>query len=221
MEKIFIIMFVLMALFMIGCSKETDALKFKAEYENLNGEEVGNNDKKYMTIEIDDKNPIVYSNYEEVFETFNSTGIIYFGFPACPWCRNAVPVLLEAADEAEINKIYYLNNLSDRDIKTLDENGNLITEKEGTEKYNKLLDLLAEYASEYNGLNDSKIKRLYFPTVVFIKDGEIIYAHVATVDSQEDPYTSLTKEQHNELKDIYVKYMKEIKDGVCDIGIPC
>ena len=45
---------------------------------------------------------------EEIFDILDGTGIIYFGFPECPWCRNAVPVLLDAAEEVGIEKIYYI-----------------------------------------------------------------------------------------------------------------
>ena len=38
------------------------------------------------------------------------TGIIYFGFSGCPWCRNLVPILTDLAEELE-EPVYYLDIL--------------------------------------------------------------------------------------------------------------
>ena len=111
----------------------SDAIKFKQEYENLN--EVEDGEKTYKTISISEDNPMVYSKYDEIEKIFtDQTGVIYFGFPECPWCRNAVPVLIDAAKEIGIDKIYYFNALKIRDVKTLDENGNIVIEKDGTDE---------------------------------------------------------------------------------------
>lgn len=194
----------------------TDAMKFKKEYELLNGQ-INSNNKKYMDVEISVKNPIQYASYEEIVNLLKSgTGVIYFGFPECPWCRNAVPVLLEAAKELNINKIYYFNALSIRDKKHLDDQGNIVTDEAGTKEYEELVKLMYDQLPVYDGLNDDTIKRLYFPTVVFVKNGEIIGLHSSTVDSQEDPYVSLTDDQHNELKKIYSDYFNKVFDIVCD-----
>ncbi len=194
-------------------NKETDAIKFKAEYESINGQENSSN-KNYATLDVNKDNPMIYADYDKVFEVLNGTGVIFFGFKECPWCRTAIPVLLEAAKEIGIDKIYYLNNLDSRDVKKL-ENGQIITEKEGTAEYYKLLDKLGtEYTEEYTGLDDASIRRLYFPTVLVVKDGKIISSIVGTVDSQTDPYVSLTESQKNELKNNYIENMK--KTLLCD-----
>lgn len=199
-----IIIFSVLILLILGLifltSKKVDN-KFEAEYEMLNGEKTENG-KKYLNINISKDNPIVYADYDKIFEILDNTGVIYFGFPECPWCRNAVPVLLKAAKETNISKIYYMNNLEDRDIKTL-KDGKIITEKEGTKNYKKLLKKLGEKASVYEGLNDENIKRLYFPTVVIVKNGKILDYIVGTVDSQEDPYIPLSKKEKKELKTKY------------------
>ena len=193
----------------------SDALKFKEEYENLNGTE--NSGKQYKTIRISDNNPIVYATYDEIEKILTEqTGIIYFGFPECPWCRNAVPVLIDAAKELNIDKIYYFNALEIRDVKSLDDNGNIIVEKEGTDEYKKIVQILYNYLNPYGGLNDPTIKRLYFPTVVFVKNGEIIGTHTSTVESQTDPSVSLTDSQYEELKNIYSSYMLEMLGTICD-----
>lgn len=196
-------------------NKNTDAIKFKNEYEKLNGKKTGEADKKYAKLSISENNSVVYSDYDEIMNILeDGTGVIFFGFPECPWCRSALPVLLEAAKETGIDKIYYLNNLEDRDIKKVDDDGSISIEKNGTENYNKLLEVLGENASVYEGLGNDEVKRLYFPTVIFVNNGEIKGLHVSTVESQEDPYKALTKEQREELKNIYIEGME--KTIACD-----
>ena len=194
-----------------------DAMKFKNEYESLN-------EDGYKKIEISEDNQIKYSSYEEIVEILTSgTGIIYLGFPECPWCRNAVPVLLDAVSETGIETIHYFNALSIRDKKHLDEAGNIVVDDEGTQEYKKLVEILYEYLGEYEGLNDSSIKRIYFPTVIFVKNGDIKGLHVSTVDSQINPNESLTSEQYDELKEIYVKNCLKISDASCsnDLSQKC
>lgn len=187
---------------------------FKKEYEQYNNKktETGNS---YLNVNITSKNIIKYSSYDEIYEILdNGTGVIYFGFPTCPWCRNLVEPLLDAASEVGIEKIYYLNNKDDRDIKSLNENGEVVTEKEGTKDYYKLLKKLDKILGVYKGLNDNTIKRLYFPTVLFVKDGKIMDYQIGTIPSQENPYVPLTSEEYKELKDILVSKFNKIL--ICD-----
>ena len=176
---------------------------FKLEYESLNGK----ND--YIDVNIPSDNNIVYADYEQIFDILDGTGVIYFGYPECPWCRNAVPVLIEAAKQAEVDQIYYLNNNEDRDTKTL-KDGKVVTEKEGTDNYNKLLEKLGDKASTYEGLEDNSIKRLYFPTLVVVKNGEITDYIEGTVDSQKDPQKPLNEKQKKELKVKLDKYKHQL-----------
>lgn len=189
--------------------EKKDSVKFKEEYEEYNNKE---NDKgnKYQNLEISKKNVIEYADYDKVFELLEEeTAIIYFGFPTCPWCRTLVPILFDAAEEAGVEKIYYLNNKDSRDIKTL-ENKKIVTTKEGTEDYYKLIDKLSDFLGEYEGLKDKSIKRLYFPTIVFVKDGKIVDIHIGTIDSQEDGYKELTDKEKDELTKTLVKKMNKI-----------
>ena len=195
----------------------SDSEKFVTEYEAINGKETsyGGN---YLEIDVSNDNGIKYTDYEEVFSILeNETGVIYFGFPECPWCRNLVPVLIDAKDEVGLDTIYYFNNMEDRDIKELDDDGNIVTKKEGTKKYYKLVEKLESVLGSYKGLNNDSIKRLYYPTVIFVKDGKIVDYHIGTIESQENPSVELTKEQYNELKETLEEKMSKtiICDGSC------
>lgn len=191
--------------------KKDDNKKFKEEYESLNNKK--SNGKKNVKVSINPKN-IEYIDSEKALDIIeNGTGVIYFGFPECPWCRNLVPVLLDASTEAGIDKIYYLNNKDERDTKKL-ENKKIVTEKEGTKEYYKLVEALDDVLWEYENLNDSSIKRIYYPMVLFIKDGKIVDCHIDTVSSQKDPYVKLDKKQYEELYNILLDGM--YKTIMCD-----
>lgn len=205
-----------------GCGKKeenADGLKFKQEYEALNGKE-SSSGKEYAILSIPADNPMTYASEEEVIDLLEEgTGIIYFGFPECPWCRSALPELLQAAENRQITKIWYCNNLDHRDTRSLDEQGNVVVEKEGTEEYYRILELLGDHASVYAGLNDESIKRLYFPTVVAVVDGEVQDVHAGTLDSVEDPYVPLTEEQAEELTSRYEELMEKVSS--CGLGEGC
>jgi len=187
-----------------------DSIKFKEEYEVLNNQDTGYG-KKHKEVNIDKNNPMVYTTFDEIFDILeDGTGIIYFGFPECPWCRALLPELLTVADDLGIDKIYYLNCKEDRDIKKLDDDGNVVTEKEGTPNYNKLIEKVGKYFWSYDGLNDESIKRLYFPTVLIVKDGEVKDIHIDVLDGFDDPYRDLTKDEKNKLHGILEEKLEKV-----------
>ena len=225
MKKVIYIFIVVFLIFVsTGCfeKKNTDALKFKEEYESLNGEK-NQQGKIYPKVDISKDNPIKYSSIEKIVKIIEKgTGVIYFGFPKCPWCRSAVPALLNAAVESGIDTIYYLNVTDVRDSKVVDANGKIVTEKEGSKEYPKLLKALDKYLDEYvvEDANGKKYKtgekRIYVPLVVFVRNGKVIGTHLDTVKSQKDPYKGLTEEQIEELSLIYYKYMNKMLGDSCD-----
>lgn len=203
----------------------TDALKFKEEYESLNDVKIEYSgldlDFKYPSIKIDKDNPMKYSSADEVEKIVESgTGIIYLGYAKCPWCRNAVPALIDAAKDAGVGTIYYIDMENERDSYQY-KNGELVLEKEGTEGYKKLLKVFDEYLEEYyvedeNGEKiDTLEKRIYVPTVFFVREGEIVGVHVDTVESQKDPFTLLNKEQYEELYNIYSYNIDKVLAQFC------
>ena len=209
-----------------------DALKFKQEYEELNGT-IAFGDIKYNNLEISEKNPIKYSNYDEVIDVIkNKSGIIYLGFPGCPWCRSALPILLDVAKNNDIKTIYYINIKEDRDafvveddelVYQVDEEGN---EKKGVKGYFKLMDALDKHLSEYVVSFEGKEyktgeKRIYAPTVVFVRDGKVLGLHVSTIDSHKSGFDKMTDKQVDELYGIYEEYILEMKNSSCSKDDAC
>ena len=219
MKKYFkVISVILFSIILIGCANETknnsDSKNFKNEYEYFNGKTI--NETKYHNVTINEENIIVYSNYEEIFNILTKdSGVIFFGNPEDQLCRSMINVLLEALDSVGVEKLYYLNNSDDRDVLSLNENGDIIVQKEATENYLKLLEILDDKASIYKEINNSDKKRLYYPTVIFVKDGKIVDVVVGTVDSHKDQNLELTHEQREELGSIYMNNASIVMDLVC------
>ncbi len=86
----------------------------------------------------------------------HGTGVVYLGFPECPWCKAYVPMLADLAVDVGIDQIFYLNVLEDR--------------SNNTEEYQKIVEILGDRL-QYN--NEGQ-RHLYVPDVVFVVNGEII-----------------------------------------------
>lgn len=191
-----------LSLFIIltGCTTSNEQSDFKTEYEELNNKETEYN-TKYKELNIPEDNLIDIVTYDELKEVLNEgTGVVYFGFPECPWCRASIVTFIEVCKEKGIDTIYYYNPKDIRDTMHLDDDGKIVVDKKATKEYKELLTYMDSVLTPYEGLNDPSIKRLYAPTYLAFKDGKAIDIHVSTVESQSDPYKELTKEQEKELK---------------------
>lgn len=204
-----------------------EALQFKEEYESLNDTIRESDGAKYNNVTIPKDNPIKYVNCKEALEVLkDETAILYVGANWCPWCRNAVPVLFDVAKERNIKTIYYLNLDNEKDEFKI-ENSKLVKTKEGTEDYYALLEFLKDDLKDYiltdsNGKKyDTKEKRIYMPFVIAAKNGKVEGTHNGTISLNEDQtkYSSLTKEQEQELKTKYNDLFSTIyTSGTCDEG---
>lgn len=158
------------------------------------------NEKFAKEYDMTTENVFVYRTGEEIVKILkNGTGVVYLGFPECPWCRAYVKILNEVANEEEIEKIYYFNILDDR--------------KNNTELYKEIVSLLNDkllYDEEGN-------KRIYVPDVSFVLEGEIIghdnETSVISGDITPDMYW--TDEKKIQLKEKLRNYLISVSEGVC------
>ncbi len=179
----------------------TTAKSFREEYESVNGAKSPSGKNIHIDVHVENDSSIIYATEEDVLELEN--GIVLFGFPTCPWCRNTIEPLLDFAKEQNV-KIHYLNIAKIRDQKELQQDSiTIVTTNEGTEGYRAILKKFDEVLDPYKGLGDDTIKRISSSTVLFIKDNKAFEKKSGTIESQKDPYVKLTPEQHEELKQIY------------------
>ena len=123
----------------------SDSTKFAEEYKMA--------DKNGKNID----NVFTYRSMNQIIKILeNGTGIVYFGFPECPWCQQYVYYLNEVAKSKGLEKVYYRNILNDR--------------KNNTSEYQKVVSLLNDYLQ----YDEEGNKRLYVPAVIAVKDGKIV-----------------------------------------------
>lgn len=200
-----------------------DAILFKQEYEYYNGKVFDDNGEALQKLSISQKNPIDKLTEEEAVSLLeHGTGILYLGFPTSPLCRSMLPTLFQTLDNMNITNLSYLNIFDIQDTYSLDEKNKPVKNKEGTESYYKILDILDEYLDDYTLKTESgktvstQEKRIDVPLVVGIKEGKIVGVHSKTVKSHTNPYEDLSKEQEEELAQIYVDLINQVYDVNCD-----
>ena len=208
-KKVFLILILFIGLFVTGCSvNNKDALKFKEEYEKINGDKTSYSDNKYRTLKIDKNNPYVYSSAKEILEKINNkeTFYVYFGSSYCPWCRSVIEKSIESAQKNNIKKIYYVDiwngfhNEILRDTYKLNDKNEAEKEKDGTKEYYKLLEkfdnLLEDYTLTTDDGEEVKVgeKRIFAPDFIYVENGVAKRITSATSENQKDADAKLTKE---------------------------
>ena len=185
-----------------------DSYKFKKEYESYNNKswEYEGKKGKYLNIEINKDNPIIYLNDENIVkELKEGDKIIYFGFPDCNWCRVAVPVLLKSAEENGVEKIYYYDFGEVREAFEKNKNN------EKAKIYQQIIEVLdSNITSTFESGAKKGEKRLSAPTVVLMKDGKVSSFHYRTVESHQNYNKNLTTDEYNELYKIYEDMMIDL-----------
>ena len=214
MKKILIISLAcVLAFTTTACSlfKKTDAVKFKEEYESLNGVKSKKTGKINRSVNISKDNVFVYKKASDIVDAINNkeTFAVYFGFSECPWCRSVISTLSEVATDIGIDEIYYVNVSDIRDELEV-KNGKIVTKKQGDKSYMKLLKLLDNVLDDYTLTddNDKEIstseKRIYAPNVVSVVADKAIKKDTGISDKQTNPYMKLTakmkKETDNKFK---------------------
>lgn len=149
--------------------------------------------------DITDDNIFVYRDAEEIIKILeHGTGIVFLGFPECPWCRAYAPILNDVAKSNSINKIYYYNLADDR--------------RNNTTTYQKLISILNDnllYDEEGN-------HRIYVPDIAFVKDGEIV-AHdneTSVMNDDRTPEEYWTPTAKSALSKKLTDYVKLIQSDV-------
>jgi hypothetical protein len=154
---------------------------------------------------VSEENPFVIATFEEITAHLKwGTGVIAFGFPDCPRCRNAFPVLEKAFAKKNMGrhagfrgKILYYDFFDDR------------------ETHNDRYQVIVDYIKDFLPTDENGNPRLYSPDIFFIASGKIVGNHLDTVPGLTDPYDSLNLEQEAELLKIYMDLIEKVEDCGC------
>ena len=135
---------------------ERNPIKFKNEYESRNGTIREKDGFVYNTVSIDENNPIVYINLEELVYLIESQqeAIVFISTSDCPYCRASIESLLKAAKDLNIDTIYYY------DISN--------NQEDDEELKNKIID------KKIANKNDNGSLRWTIPQVLKFKNGKLI-----------------------------------------------
>ena len=187
MKKKLILLTIVTFLFLTtACTKdkETDGEKFAKEY-----------------TQVSEYNAYVYRDINEIIKILeHGTGIIYLGFPECPWCQAYVPILSEVADTEGLEKIYYFNIYNDR--------------KDNTQNYQKIVSIIEEYLQ----YDDEGNKRIYVPAIIAVSEGKIVgYNDETSYDTlgYSEPNEYWTEERIKQLKPKLANMINEVLDNKC------
>ena len=159
---------IITAVLLVAATKEivkatfSDAEKFASAYTEVEADNIYKIRTAEETIKILEK----------------GTGVVFIGFPSCPWCQAYAPMLNDLAKEHGLTEISYFDIKGDR--------------KENTDNYKKIVSLLSDYLQIDEEGND----RVYVPEVAFVINGTLIGNDWETskdtlgIDKPEDYWTT-------------------------------
>ena len=157
----------------------SDSAKFKSEYPRVAA-----------------NNRFVYTSDKEILDIFDhGSGVVFLGFPQCPWCQHLSEHVDRAARAEGIDKIYYLNI---RDARA-----------SNNEVYQKLVKKLEPYLDkDVNGK-----PRIFVPDVSIVKNGKIIgrYKEESTGDDNITPDKYWTSERIERTSSQLRGFMRQLK----------
>ena len=143
----------------------------------------------------------VYAEPAEILDIIDGgDGVVFLGFPECPWCQQLAPIIQEAAQSEKIDKIYYLNIKESR--------------ANNDEVYQKLVTKLQDYLPK----DDDGNPRISVPDVTAYRGGQIVgrFEQEATNDGEQvAPDTYWTSER----KDRAVEQLREMMARVSEFAV--
>lgn len=151
-KKIIIISSIVVLLLIVGL------VLFLAFKKNNNNQNVDEEKVKFAEeYKISKDNVFTYRTIEEINKILkNGTGLVFLGFPECPWCRGYVPIINEIAKKEGLEKVYYFNIYEDR--------------KNNTEEYQEMVKLLKGFLR----YDDEGNERIYAPSLIAVKEGKVV-----------------------------------------------
>ena len=167
---------------------ERNPIKFKNEYESRNGTIREKDGFVYNPVSIDENNPIVYINLEELVYLIESQqeAIVFISTSDCPYCRASIESLLKAAKDLNIDTIYYY------DISN--------NQEDDEELKNKIID------KKIANKNDNGSLRWTIPQVLKFKNGKLISSATGMMyelQNNQTKYDELSENQKNNIYSIY------------------
>ena len=152
-------------------------------YDNDN-KKISDSEKFTLEFGVPQNNVFKYKKNREILETLNTgSAIIFMAFPENDWSRYYASILNEVTIKQNISEIYFYNFYEDRI------NGNYYYEN------------IADYLASYTTILDDDTRNIYSPTLVIVKNGNVIYF---------DNETSVMNGEHT-IKEYWTNEKKKLK----------
>ena len=173
MKKKLVIFTMFCMMFITGCNQANNSADMSA-YEGF----------------TETNNQYVQISMQEAADNIKNkeSGIFYFGYPTCPWCIEAVPVMNEIAKELH-KTIYYVNTSEAKDSER---------------------DALKAAAPGLWQLGPDGKDHFYVPQTIVIVEGEIVSANMGTVVGHNAHERKMTSDEVAQLKEIYTNMFKKL-----------
>ena len=226
MKKYFVLLLIISLFMLTGCGEKAN-IKFKNDYESINGK-TNSKGKVHRSVTIPSDNPFEEVDASTIIKMIDDkeTFYVYFGSKLCPWCRSVIEKATELAKTYGISKIYYVDIWDDDGNEILRDkyklvDGKVELEKKGTDEYKKLLEYFNDYLRDYtiDGDNDEKIsvgeKRIYAPNFMHVDKGNIKKLVTGKSEKLTDPRGELTEEILKDQEEIFTDFFAEVCDEEC------
>ena len=161
-------------------SNSADAEKFSKEYTKVGRD-----------------NRFVYATPEQVLSVLEKgSGLVFLGFPQCPWCQQLAPIVNEAAKAEQFSSIYYLDIRQAR--------------QDNDSTYQQLLEKLKDQLNK----DEQGNPRIYVPDVTAVRDGRIVghFLQETVVDDEKlTPESYWTSERREKAIEQLRQMMRQTK----------
>ncbi len=217
--KKYIVLLLVFVFILTGCGNK-EGVKFKNDYESVNGE-VNKNGKEHRVVNIDKDNPFREVSADDIVNKINKgdTFYVYFGSRLCPWCRSVIEKAIEVSKNKGIKTIYYVDIWDDdgneilRDKYILDGNTPKL-DVNGTDSYYELLKVFDKLLDNYTLTDDNGNKievgerRIFAPNFIYVKNGKVERVTDGISDKQKDSREELTREILKDEEDEFDKFFR-------------
>ena len=137
---------------------ERDHAEFRTKYASAPDDHI------FRTLSAEEANSMIERGH----------GVLFLGFPECPWCQTLVPHLDASAKDMAIAEIQYFDIRQDR--------------ADDTELYQKFVEKLEPYLDQGE---DGK-PRIFVPNVVILRNGEVVGNYKIELPESDEPVTPQT-----------------------------